>query len=84
MFINLVKLYSTTIQDNFSHIGGKLGEITNQRRETVAIEMISFLLKIRVGTTTTIIMTPLFSLCRSSPPLYVDHHLRNIAIAIGE
>ena len=40
LFINLINIYSTIIKDNFAHIGGKLGELTNQRRETVAKEMI--------------------------------------------
>ena len=45
MFINLVNLYETIIKDALAPIGGKLGEIPNQRRETVSIEMIPFLLK---------------------------------------
>ena len=44
MFINLVSLYSTTIKDSFAHIGGKLGEIPNQRKETASIEMICSLM----------------------------------------
>ena len=45
MFINLVNIYSKIFKDTFAHIGGKLGDIPNQRRETVAREMINFLLK---------------------------------------
>ena len=36
MFINLVNLYSNTLKDAFSHTGGKIGELPNQRREKVA------------------------------------------------
>ena len=45
MFNNLVNLSSTIIKDNFGHIIGKLGELPNQRRETVSREMINFLLE---------------------------------------
>ena len=45
MFIKLVNLSPEIIKDAFSHIGGKLGELPNQRRETVSREMIRFLLK---------------------------------------
>ena len=44
MLTNLVNISSTIIKDAFAHIGGRLGELTNQRRETVAREMIRFLL----------------------------------------
>ena len=44
-FTNLINLSSTITKDVFAHIGGKLGELPNQRRETVAIDMIRFLLK---------------------------------------
>ena len=44
LFINLVNLSSNTIQDAFSHIIGKLGEIPNLKREAVSREMIYFLL----------------------------------------
>ena len=37
MFINLVNLSSNTLKNAFAKIGGKLGELTNQIRETVAI-----------------------------------------------
>ena len=45
MSINLVNLSSTIFKDAFAHIGSNLGELTNQIRETVAREMIDFLLK---------------------------------------
>ena len=46
MFINLVNLSSKITKDAFAHIGGKLDGLPNQRRETVAREIIHFLLKI--------------------------------------
>ena len=45
IFINLVNLSSKITKDAFGNIGDKLGEITNQRRETVDREMIRFLPK---------------------------------------
>ena len=45
MFNNLINLYSTIIKDAFGHVGGKIGRLPNHRRETVAREMINFLLK---------------------------------------
>ena len=39
-FIKLIKKSSNTIKDAFVHIGGKLAELPNQRRDTVAREMI--------------------------------------------
>ena len=44
MFTNLVNLSSKTLNDYFSHIGGKLSELPNQRRETAAREIIRFLM----------------------------------------
>ena len=43
MFTNLFNISSNTLKENFSHIKGKLGELPNQRRETVAIDIIRFL-----------------------------------------
>ena len=45
MFINLVNFSLTIIKDPYGHIRGKIGGIHNQRRETVAREIINFLLK---------------------------------------
>ena len=39
-FIQLIQQSSNTIKDAFAHIGGKLAELPNQRRDTVAREMI--------------------------------------------
>ena len=38
--IQLIQKPSNTIKDAFVHIGGKLAELLNQRRDTVAREMI--------------------------------------------
>ena len=38
--IQLIQQSPNTIKDAFVHIGGKLAELSNQRRDTVAIEMI--------------------------------------------
>ena len=46
MFRNLVRISSTIIKYAFGHIRGKIGELPNQIRETVAREMIDLLLKI--------------------------------------
>ena len=35
-FIQLIQQSSNTIKDAFLHIGGKLAELPNQRRDTVA------------------------------------------------
>ena len=43
MFINLVNLSLAIIKDAFLHMGGNLGELPNQIRETVSIDMIRFL-----------------------------------------
>ena len=43
MFIKLVNLYSNILKDAFSHTGGKVGELPNHIRETVAREIIWFL-----------------------------------------
>ena len=40
MFIQLSKKLSNTINDAFVHIGGKLSELPNQRRDTLAREII--------------------------------------------
>ena len=45
MFINRVNLSITIFKEAFAHIGGKLGGLTNQRRETVSREKIYFLLE---------------------------------------
>ena len=45
MFSNIVNFYSKVIKDTFGHIRGKLGELPNQRRERVAIDMFNLLLK---------------------------------------
>ena len=45
IFSNIVNLYSTITNDAFGHIGGKLSELPNNIRETVARGMISFLLE---------------------------------------
>ena len=45
MFTNLVNISSTISKDAFAYTGGNIGEIINQIRETVAIEMIFFLLE---------------------------------------
>ena len=39
-FIQLIQQSSNTIKDAFVHIGGKLDKLHNQRRDTVAREMI--------------------------------------------
>ena len=39
-FIHLIQQSSNTIKDSFVHIGGKLSELPNQIRDTVAREMI--------------------------------------------
>ena len=39
-FIQLIQQSSNTIKDSFVHIGRKLDELLNQRRDTVAREMI--------------------------------------------
>ena len=39
-FIQLIQQSSNTIKDDFVNIGGKLAELPNQRRDTVAREMI--------------------------------------------
>ena len=39
-FIQIIQQSSNTIKDTFVHIGGKLAELPNQRRDTVAREMI--------------------------------------------
>ena len=44
-FINLVNLSITIFKEAFAHIGGKLGGLPNQRRETVSREKIYFLLE---------------------------------------
>ena len=43
--LNLVNLYSTIIKYAFVHIIGKLDELPNHRRETVAREMINLFLE---------------------------------------
>ena len=40
MFIQLIKQSSNTIKDSFVQIGGKLANLPNHRRGTVAREMI--------------------------------------------
>ena len=45
MFIDLINFSLTLIKDAFSHIEGKLGKVSNKRRETVAREMIPFFMK---------------------------------------
>ena len=45
MFSNFFNLYSTIIKDTFGHIGGRIGVLPNQRRETVSRKMINLLLK---------------------------------------
>ena len=40
MFIELVNLASNTFEEAFAHLRGKFGDILNQRRETVAREII--------------------------------------------
>ena len=40
LFIQLIQKSSKTINDAFVHIGVKLAELPNQRRDTVAREMI--------------------------------------------
>ena len=42
-FIQLIQKSSNTIKDAFVHIGGKLAELHNQRRDTVAREMIQIM-----------------------------------------
>ena len=39
-FIQLIQQSPNTIKDTFVHIGGKLAELPNQRRDTVAREII--------------------------------------------
>ena len=39
-FIQIIQQPSNTIKDAFVHIGGELAELPNQRRDTVAREMI--------------------------------------------
>ena len=63
-----VYLSANTLKDEFFHIRDKLGNLRNQRRPTVATEIIRHLnvwVWTKVGTTTNIIL-PLPSLCR--PP----------------
>ena len=60
------------IKEAFAHIVGKLGEITNQRRETVARDMINFLLKNLIRYHHHHRVTPL--VCNfSTPVLPMDH-----------
>ena len=42
-FIRLIQKSSNNIKDTFVHIGGKLSELPNQRRDTVSREMIQFM-----------------------------------------
>ena len=44
ILINQVNLSSNTPKEYFSHIRGKLGELPNQRRETLSRDIIRFLL----------------------------------------
>ena len=41
--IKLIQKLSNTIKDAFAYIGGKLDELPNQIRDTVAIEMIQIM-----------------------------------------
>ena len=41
--IQLIQKPSNTIKDAFAHIGGKLAELPNQRRDTVARAMIQIM-----------------------------------------
>ena len=77
MFINLVNIYSKIFKDTFAHIGGKLGDIPNQRRETVAREMINFLLKNMSRYHHHHHVNPL--LCHHATPLLpMDHYLYHV------
>ena len=44
MLIKIVNLSLNTLKYAFAHIRGKIGELPNQRRETVSREIICFLL----------------------------------------
>ena len=64
--IQLTKQSSNTIKDNFVHIGGKLDELPNQRRDTVAREMNQIMKR-----QDTIIMSP----CHPYPsPPFSSYH----------
>ena len=77
MFINLINLSSTIIKDAFAHIRGKLDKLPNQRRETVAREMISFLLKKLSRYHHHHYVNPL--LCHHATPLLpTKHHLYHV------
>ena len=69
MFSNLVHLSSTIIKHAFAHIRSIISGITNHRKETVAREMINFLLKKadQVPPTSSCHSSPLTS-CHPSPP----------------
>ena len=41
--IQLIQKSSNTVNDAFVHIGGKLAELPNQRRDTVSIEIIQIM-----------------------------------------
>ena len=63
-----VSLSANTLKEDFFHLGDNLGDLRNQRRPTVAADIIRNLnvwVYTKVGTTTNI-MSPLSSLCR--PP----------------
>ena len=44
IIINLVNISSIIIKDTFAHIGDKIDELPNHRRETVARDIIRFFL----------------------------------------
>ena len=72
MFRNLINISSKITKDAFGHIGGKLGEIPNHVRETVARDMINFLLKNLIRYHHHHRVTPL--ICNfSTPVLPMDH-----------
>ena len=77
MFRNLVNLYSTTIKDAFGHVRGNIGELPNQIRETVARQIINFLLKNLSRYHHHHHVTPL--LCRHATHILpMDHYLYHV------
>ena len=79
MFINLINFSSTIIEDAFSNIEGKLGELSKKRSVKVAREMIPFFMKnmSRYHHHHHHYITPL--LCHYATPLLpMYHHLYHI------
>ena len=77
MFINLVNLSSIIIKYAFAHIGGKLDELLNQGRETIARNMIYFLLENMSKYHHHHHVTPILY-HNATPLLPMDHHLYHV------